>query len=219
MKIWTRTFGAALTLALMGGCTVTVGSGNGDDSDDLDFSEKSEEPETTEEDPETTEKPETTTTDEEPTQSETSSPTVDVDAAAPPASSSTPAETSSVPDETTSEPPPNVCEGEPDPGTCDACVKDNCEADWAACCAAEGCVETWTEIYTCVLNTATDDAWADYDRCAAEASSTGDALDLPYEVLDITSCVNSAYMGDDPGRLEGEGTCTLDCYGVVSLDE
>ena len=64
-----------------------------------------------------------------------------------------------------------------------------------------------------------DDAWADYDRCAAEASSTGDALDLPYEVLDITSCVNSAYMGDDPGRLEGEGTCTLDCYGVVSLDE
>jgi hypothetical protein len=223
MKTWTRTFGTALTLALFTGCTVTVGNGNGDDSDDIDFSDKSEEPETTEDNEETTEKPETTAPEEETTEGSVTTSEEATSSTTEPVTSSTGGETSSSPGETTTEPIPNSCNSDPEAGSCDACAQDSCEADWEACCATEGCLETWTAIYSCVINNPSDDPWADFDDCAAGASDTGDALDLPNQVLDLTSCVNAPYMGEgeDPdwGRVEGDGTCTLPCYNVASLDQ
>lgn len=236
MKTWTRIVGAALTLALYNGCTVTVGPGN-DDTDDVDFSDKTEEPETTDDDESTTDdtttKPSNDTSDED--TSEPSNTTDDAtsdtgDTSEPsqstsePASSSTGDQSTSSEPDTTDEPPVGSCPAEPEAGSCDACVVDSCEADWAACCASEGCFETWTAIYSCVVNNPSDDPWQDFDDCAAGASDTGDQLDLPAEVQNLAGCVNAPYMGDgsedtDWGRVDGDGTCTLACYNVASLDQ
>lgn len=240
MKTWKRIVGAALTLALYNGCTVTVGQGN-DDSDDVDFSDKTEDPETTDDDESTTDDDESTTDDNttkpDDTTADTSEPNTTTDDAttepgdtsepnqstSEPTSSSTGDQSTSEPD-TTDEQPVGACPAEPEAGSCDACVVDSCEADWEACCASEGCFETWTAIYSCVVNNPSDDPWADFDDCAAGASESGDQLDLPAEVQNLAGCVNAPYMGngsEDPdwGRVDGDGTCTLPCYNVASLDQ
>lgn len=217
MRTWTRIAGAALTFALSTACTVTVGDGV-DDSDDLDFTDKTEDPETTEEETSSTREP--TSSSSETVTSETS------------ATSSEPVNTSSEPtsdptstsSDTTTEEPVGICDGVPEPYTCEECVAINCYADWMACCAKEGCVETWTQLHTCVVNDAMEgDPWDDFDRCAAEASPTGDQIDLPDEVLNLTSCVNAPYMAgeneDDPlDHQDGEGTCTMACYNVFAFE-
>lgn len=217
MKTWTRTFGTALTLALFTGCTVTVGNGNGDDTDDIDFSDKSEEPETTEEDVVTTEEPETSsppeTTDDPATSSEQPPMTSE------PVPTTTGGETSSSPDETT-EPTFNACEPDPEAGSCNACVKTYCEADWEQCCGDADCMAEWTALYSCMVDNPTEDPWYDFDTCAASVSTTGDALDLHPVVQYITACVNAEYMGEPDGmHNEGDGTCTLDCYNWDTLGD
>lgn len=216
MKTWTRIFGVAATFALSTACTVTVGSGV-DDSDDLDFTDKSNDTETSDTDTSvgstetSTNGTESTSTDETLTSSE-------------PASSST-SETSTSSESTgeTTEPvEPNACNGSPEPYSCEDCANSSCQAEWQACCASEGCVATWTAIYTCIIDNPSEDPWDAFDDCAAGASDTGDQLDLPVEVQDLYSCVNAPFTGDSEndrfGRMAGEGTCTLLCYNVTSLD-
>lgn len=229
MKTWTRIVGAALTLALYNGCTVTVGSGN-DDTDDVDFSSKTEEPETTDDEStseETTTKPDKTSDEEtssatsDDTTSEPSDTSSTNESTSAPASSSSDQSTSSEPD--TSEPPAGACPAEPEAGSCDECVVDSCADDWAACCADDYCYITWTAIYSCVVNNATDDFWNDFDQCAAGASETGDELDLPATVQNLYSCVNAPYMSDGGedkwARLDGDGTCSLACYNIANIDQ
>lgn len=209
MKTWTRTFGTALTLALFAGCTVTVGRGSGDDSDDIDFSDKSEKPDTTEDttDPPQTSSPSESTSEPIETSAEQST--------SEPTSSST-NETSSDPGDT-SDPVFNECT--PDDGDgCNTCVKTYCEMDWEDCCGDPECMAEWTALYSCMLDSPTDDPWYDFDTCAASVSSTGDALDLHPAVQNITSCVNEEYMGaPDDYHAPGDGTCTLDCYYLPTL--
>lgn len=218
MKTWTRTIGTAFTLALFTGCTVTVGNGNGDDTDDIDFTDKSEEPETTEDEDQTTDS-EPTSVPEETSSEEVSSSPVASTVTSEPVSSSTAGETSSSPDQT-SEPPTSVCDAEPEAASCDECVQTHCQGAWEACCGDEDCMAAWVALYTCMVAYPTDDPWSDFDNCAAGASETGDAFDLPDGVQYITSCVNAEYMGEDDDFHEpGDGTCTLACYNWDTLGD
>lgn len=212
---WMRIAGATLTFALSTACTVTVGDGI-DDSDDLDFTDKTDAPETTDRD---------RTSSSDSSSSSTSSSSDDSSSTSPNQSSTSSETSSSEPVDTssgTTEEPVGICDPEPEEGTCEECVNYSCRAEWQACCAADGCVETWLAIYSCVVEFPSDDPWNDFDQCAAGASETGDQLDLPDEVLDLTSCVNERFKGDpdtdELGRQEGDGTCTLACYNVPSLD-
>lgn len=224
MKSPSKIFGTALTFILSTACTVTVGSGSGDDSDDLNFSDKTEDPETSDtssESDESSDTAETQTSEAETSETETSGAT----SSESPASSSSAGSSTSEPGTSssgdTTSTPLNACDAEPAEGSCEECLNLSCQAEWQACCAADGCVETWTAIYSCVVDNATDDPLNDFDQCAAGASDTGDALDLPYEVADLTSCVNLEFSGDpssDPlARQAGDGTCTLACYLVPTL--
>jgi len=214
MKTWTRTFGTALTLALFTGCTVTVGSGNGDDSDDIDFSDKSEQPDTTEETEDTTDRSETSSSS---SPAESTSEPVETSTSEPVSSSTN--ETSSDPGDT-SEPTFNECNPDPVEDSCNSCVKTYCEADWEQCCGDPDCMAEWTALYSCMVDSPTDDPWYDFDTCAASVSSTGDALDLHPVVQYITACVNAEYMGEpDDLHAEGDGTCTLDCYYLPTLGD
>lgn len=216
MKTWTRTFGTALTLALFTGCTVTVGNGNGDDTDDIDFTDKSEQPETTEEE-ETTEESETSTSVETTEPVATSEPNA---TSSEPGTSSPSSETTSSPDTTSGPPPFNACEPEPEPDSCNGCVQTYCEADWEACCGDPDCMAEWTALYECMVDNPTDDPWYDFDTCAASVSTTGEQLGLNPKVEYITSCVNSEYMGDpDDLHAPGDGTCTLLCYNWETLGD
>lgn len=209
---WMRIAGATLTFALSTACTVTVGDGI-DDSDDLDFTDK-------------TDAPETTDRDRSSNSDSSSSDTKDTSTPSPSQSSSSPEPTSSGPVDTstdiTTEEPVGICDPEPEEESCEECVNYSCRAEWQACCAADGCVETWLALYSCVIEYPTENPWDGFDECAAGASETGDQLDLPDEVLDLTSCVNAPFDGDPDtdvfGRQDGDGTCTLACYYVPSLD-
>lgn len=211
---WTRIAGATLAFSLSTACTVTVGDGI-DDSDDLDFTDKTDAPETTDRDRTSNSDSNSSDTSSTSTSSQSSS----TSEPSPSSDSSSPGDTSS---DVTTEEPVGICDPEPEEGTCEECVNYSCRAEWQACCAAQGCVETWLAIYSCVVEYPSDDPWSDFDQCAAGASETGDQLDLPDEVLDLTSCVNAEFKGDPDtdvfGRQEGDGTCTLACYNVPSLD-
>jgi hypothetical protein len=218
MKTWTRIVGVACTFALATACTVTVGKGNIDDSDDLDFTDKTEDPETTED--------ETTDTSSTRETEETSSTNVESSTRSEPSPSSTSIDTSTSSDTSgdTSTQEPSACAEEPEPDTCEECVDVSCQMEWQNCCSTEGCVETWTAIHSCVIENPSDDPWNDFDQCAAGASDTGDQIDLPVEVQDLYSCVNAPFMTDDGTdprgwREQGDGTCTLLCYNIASLDQ
>lgn len=108
--------------------------------------------------------------------------------------------------------------------TCNDCVAFSCEAEWQACTSTEGCQEIWNAFANCVRDNPSADPWADFDACAAGASDTGDALDLPYEVQSVMSCATAQFDGNPDEddvflRAEGDGTCTLPCYNLVSMEQ
>lgn len=219
-----------LTSLLAGACTVTIGEKF--DDDDADFVDDSDFVNDSDEDASNNDTTDTTQTSEEETSSDptdTATETTDaggtgtVDAGG--QSSSTGGDTTSTQDTSSSEPVnpgdpfAGQCEPPGEPYSCAECLLYHCSQVWANCCEDDTCVATWNEITTCVANPMSDEPIDDVDRCAAEASPTGDQLDLSDEVQAVMWCVGMEFMGDDDlyGHQPGEGTCTLYCYGAEAI--
>ena len=219
MKAWNlfpqTLLSAILCAGLAASCTLKVGDGKGfDDTDDLDFDDKDSAPE-----PSDTETSDTETSNASGGQD---TDTATTDTTETDATDTTESETDTTDTTDTGEPSPDpdMCPGDAEEASCEECIQLSCAYEWDNCCGT-GCGSEWTNIERCMLETATDDALSDLDRCSEMTSPTGDALDLLDDTLALRSCVTSDFMGDpemDPlGRQAGEGTCTFACFYVFNL--
>jgi hypothetical protein len=148
----------------------------------------------------------------EPTQATASSAPVATTAAAPSASM--------MPD-----PASYLCAAPEAEDACDQCLKTNCDAERTACCG-ENCEDIWPEVQQCMAMIPDQgDALAaqeNLDTCIGSLDPNGDshAFDMDEQFQLLLSCVNSTYSGPDDGsHLPGDGTCTYECYGVITLME
>jgi hypothetical protein len=64
-------------------------------------------------------------------------------------------------------------------------------------------------------------AQLDLDSCLAGSSPDGTdstAFDMDEQFQLLLSCVNTTYTGEPDGsHFAGDGTCTVECYGVPTL--
>ncbi len=240
MKAWKTLLTAGLGILVAGACTVTVSDGEGDgfsdddlelddqqgfDEDDF-FADDSEPTDTAgTEDPGQTDTAETGVADDMGTDmSQTDEPMATDDAGMPAPDDMM---TDDMPTDDAGMPAPDdmmtddtepMCEVEVSPDDqCEQCMAQDCTTAFTACGCDPDCQLELDAMRACFADKNFEEmppaTQAEVDECGNLASD-GTLLG------DLAACVGAPYMGTDEsfGRVAGDGTCTLVCYGLYSME-
>ncbi len=245
MKAWKTLLTAGLGILVAGACTVTVSDGEGDgfsdddlelddqqgfDEDDF-FADDSEPTDTAgTEDPGQTDTAETGVADDMGTDMSQTDEPMATDDAGMPAPDDMPPDgmmTDDMPTDDAGMPAPDdmmtddtepMCEVEVSPDDqCEQCMAQDCTTAFTACGCDPDCQLELDAMRACFADKNFEEmppaTQAEVDECGNLASD-GTLLG------DLAACVGAPYMGTDEsfGRVAGDGTCTLVCYGLYSME-
>jgi hypothetical protein len=117
---------------------------------------------------------------------------------------------------------PFSCDPEAASDDCEWCVQTRCCDARAACAEDPVCAEEWTILKACMAEldlptNPTADPIAAVIDCMAEASATGNDIDVSDGLFELTTCIGTTAEESTDDLIAGDGLCTFTCYGVDTL--